>query len=209
MFDSVSLGGGMSTAAGFFGSGIRKDYQGAAAVAQKSAAQGTSQTDKAPAEQAVDRIKEIGFGKWVEELREQKLEEMRQEILTAMGLTEEDLGKMDPDARASIEEMIAQKIQERLAAGSVEVGKKAEGQSLNPEQAANASGAFSAEMGKMGQAANIAAVGPTAMTVLLQEQEKNSMNPTGKADKEAAGDDARRQPGILRDADGGNRPFYL
>ncbi|NMM44770.1 hypothetical protein HH303_09795 [Rhodospirillaceae bacterium KN72] len=206
MFDSVSMGGGMSTAAGFFGSGIRKDYQGAAATAQKS---GTSEASNTPAQEDVNRIKEIGFGKWVEELREKKLEEMRQEILAAMGLTEEDLGKMDPDARASIEEMIAQEIQERLAAGSVEVGKKASGQSLNPAQSANAAGAFSTDMGKMGQSANIAAVGPTAMTVLLQEQEKNSANATGKADPDEAGDDARRQPGILRDPDDSNTPFYL
>ena len=72
----------------------------------------------AAAAAGLESVKEKGFTGFFAELVEKRLAEMRGEILAEMGLTEEDLAGMDPEARAKVEKMIAQKIQERLAADS-------------------------------------------------------------------------------------------
>ncbi|MCP4672351.1 MAG: hypothetical protein GY857_13720 [Desulfobacula sp.] len=58
-------------------------------------------------------IKEKGLVSYIMELHEDKI---REEILASMGLTEKDLAKMSPEQRASIEKLIAEEIQKRLAA---------------------------------------------------------------------------------------------
>ncbi len=61
-------------------------------------------------------IKEKGLISYIMELREKKI---REEILTSMGLTEEDLAKMPPEQRATIEKLIAEETQKRLTAESL------------------------------------------------------------------------------------------
>lgn len=53
----------------------------------------TSTSDNEP-QSAYDRILEVGFSQYADELEAQKLKEMREEILAAMGLSEESLAKM-------------------------------------------------------------------------------------------------------------------
>lgn len=61
-------------------------------------------------------IKEKGLVTYMIEIQEKRL---REEILAAMGLTEEDLGKMPPEQRAAIEKIISEEIQKRMAAESM------------------------------------------------------------------------------------------
>lgn len=154
MMEALSLFG---QAAG--GTGLRP-YGGA----QKA---DPSKQDLAPNQAAVEEIKEIGFGRWYEELREKKIEEIRQEILASMGLTEEDLSAMSPDARAAIEQSISQKINETLAAQSVDSDTVARQGTDMPNALSPAAGGFTP-----GGAAGIGAtLGPASMTVLLDAQE--------------------------------------
>lgn len=64
----------------------------------------------------LDEINELGFGAYAEEIHAKKMEELREKIPAAMGLSEDDLSNMPPDQRQRIEKMIAQEIQKRLAA---------------------------------------------------------------------------------------------
>lgn len=64
----------------------------------------------------IDRIREAGgFQAFVANLEKEKIAEMRAKILESMGLSEEQLEDMTPEARAEIEDMIAREIQARLA----------------------------------------------------------------------------------------------
>ena len=83
------------------------------------------------AKQDVDFIRQNGLLAFIEENQKRKLEalkeELRAEILGNMGHTEESLGQIPADQRDLIEKMIAEKIQQRLAAetalnGSMQVG---------------------------------------------------------------------------------------
>lgn len=67
-------------------------------------------------ETAAERIAEVGFKQWLDELQARKREELRQRLLAEMGLTPEMLEAMDASARARIEAMVEQKIAERAAA---------------------------------------------------------------------------------------------
>jgi len=90
---------------------------GAAAAAQA----GTGQTNKAP-EQAgtqeeaslIERIRKLGFSAFVAQIEA----EMRAEILTRMGLTEESLAEMPAEQRAAIEDAVAEAIRLRMMAQS-------------------------------------------------------------------------------------------
>jgi len=73
---------------------------------------------KVDVQEDVDFIRENGFQAYAEQVRKEKLEEIRAEILEAMGLTEEDLSKMSNDQRRVVEDLIAQEIKQRLAAAS-------------------------------------------------------------------------------------------
>lgn len=64
----------------------------------------------------IEEIREKGFGTFIDELKEQKKEEMRAKILESMGLTEEALANMSPEQRAQIEKMVAQEILKRMTA---------------------------------------------------------------------------------------------
>ena len=64
----------------------------------------------------VETLKEEGFTGFFKRLEEEKLKELREEILREMGLTEEDLAKMEPERRAAVEKIIAQEICQRMMA---------------------------------------------------------------------------------------------
>ncbi|NQV84864.1 MAG: hypothetical protein HQ494_13715 [Rhodospirillales bacterium] len=66
--------------------------------------------------QTLEEIRDKGFGAYAEKVRAEKLAEMREKILTAMGLDEESLAKLSPEQRANIERAVSQQIQKRLAA---------------------------------------------------------------------------------------------
>ncbi len=72
-----------------------------------------------PSEDDVAVIREKGYVGYFEELRAKRIEELREEILASMGITEEDLAKMPPENRAAIEKMVFEEIQKRLAAEAV------------------------------------------------------------------------------------------
>ncbi|MBP5858186.1 hypothetical protein KAJ83_14295 [Marivibrio halodurans] len=65
---------------------------------------------------AAERIADVGFGQWLEEMQARKREELRERILAEMGLTPDKLAEMDGEARARIEALVEQKIAERAAA---------------------------------------------------------------------------------------------
>lgn len=71
---------------------------------------------------AIERIREIGMSAYAEEIKAQKIEEMKAELrkllLGEMGISENELAKMPPKQRASIEKIIEDEIQKRLAAMS-------------------------------------------------------------------------------------------
>jgi len=79
-----------------------------------------------PGQSAVDRIREIGMSAYAEEVKAQKIEDMKNDlrklILGEMGISEDELAKMAPKARANIEKIIEEEIQKRLAAISEQEG---------------------------------------------------------------------------------------
>lgn len=86
--------------------------------------------DEAPSpfQQDLAAIREKGFSAFVEDMQKQKMEELRKEILAAMGLTEEALKEMPADQRAAIEKIVAEEIRRRLSAQStVEDGTGTQG----------------------------------------------------------------------------------
>lgn len=66
----------------------------------------------------LEEIREKGLSKYAEELQEKKREELREKILQEMGLSEEALQKMSPEARAQIEKSINEEILKRMTAES-------------------------------------------------------------------------------------------
>lgn len=66
----------------------------------------------------MDFIRENGFAAYAKEVEKRKMEEMREEILARMGLSEEDLDKMPAEQRAAIEDLITQEIQRRMQANA-------------------------------------------------------------------------------------------
>jgi len=82
-----------------------------------------------PHKDDIDYIREHGMRAYAEEVHKQKLEELREKILEAMGLTEEALSDMPADQRLAIEKMISQEILKRVATNSViNGGPESEGQ---------------------------------------------------------------------------------
>lgn len=76
-------------------------------------------TDELAAPQTdLDFIREHGFAAYAEKVEEQKKEELREKILSRMGLTEEDLEEMPAEQRADIEKLIAEEIQRRMQANA-------------------------------------------------------------------------------------------
>lgn len=61
-------------------------------------------------------IRDNGFRAYAEEVEKRKMEELREQILQRMGLSEEDLEAMPAEQRAQIEDLISQEIQRRMQA---------------------------------------------------------------------------------------------
>lgn len=97
----------------------------AGAAASASGAAADAATSRNGAGSAAERIADVGFGQWLEEMQARKREELRERILAEMGLTPDKLAEMDGEARARIEALVEQKIAERAAAerGDDTVGK--------------------------------------------------------------------------------------
>lgn len=68
-------------------------------------------------------IRERGLRAYAEEIHKQKIEELREKLLEAMGLTEEDLANMPADQRMAIENAISREIQNRMAAKTITNGE--------------------------------------------------------------------------------------
>lgn len=64
----------------------------------------------------IERIREKGFSAFVQDLKEEKLEELRRKILESMGFSEEDLQNMSPEQRAQVEQIVANEIVKRMLA---------------------------------------------------------------------------------------------
>lgn len=71
---------------------------------------------KAEFRQTFKDILDQGFRAYAENIRVEKLEELREKILQAMGLSEGDLENMPASQRDQIERMVALEIQKRLTA---------------------------------------------------------------------------------------------
>lgn len=71
---------------------------------------------KAEFRQTFKDILDVGFRAYTDNIRAEKLEELREKILEAMGLTEGDLENMPASQRDQIERMVALEIQKRLTA---------------------------------------------------------------------------------------------
>ena len=83
-----------------------------------------------PNKEDIEYIREHGMRAYAEEVHKQKMEELREKILEAMGLTEEALSEMPADQRLAVEKMISQEIQKRMAANSLmNDGPESKGQS--------------------------------------------------------------------------------
>ena len=93
------------------GSGSFAEMMAASVEASKNDEPEAAQTD-------MDFIRENGFAAYAKEVEKRKMEEMREEILARMGLSEEDLDKMPAEQRAAIEDLIAQEIQRRMQANA-------------------------------------------------------------------------------------------
>ena len=75
-------------------------------------------------------ILDKGFGKYVSDMQQEKLEkEIREKILNALGLSEEDLAKLSPGQRAAIEETIQQTIAQEIQERAEQHAKENEGKS--------------------------------------------------------------------------------
>lgn len=88
----------------------------ASAAGKNKAAVDQEPAWKSEFRQTLSDIMETGFGDYARKIQEEKLEELRAKILESMGLTEQDLENMSPEQRDKIEKIVAQEIQERLAA---------------------------------------------------------------------------------------------
>ncbi len=64
----------------------------------------------------IDEMREKGFQAYVAEIQARKMEELREKILEAMGLSEEQLEEMPAEQRGQIETMVAEEIRRRMMA---------------------------------------------------------------------------------------------
>lgn len=112
-----------------------------------------------------------GFASYAKKIQEQKIEEMRKKILSAMGLSEDDLAKMSADQRNTIEKMINDEIRKRLAA---ETALKHRDNAANGDNSqGNDQTALTAELqASPGQSGTGAAL----LKVLQAQQEADSAN---------------------------------
>jgi len=104
----------------------------------------------------IERIKDIGFSAYAEEVKAKKIEELREKILEMMGLTEEDLENMPADQRKTVEDIIAREIEARMAVNNIINGSD-DADAAQPGSGQLAAQAVASESGKLsGGAAGLA-----------------------------------------------------
>ena len=79
----------------------------------------TSKSDKNQHSAEFNYIREHGFTAYVKEIEEQKIKELREQMLQSMGLDEEKLAAMPADERAAIEDAISKRIQQQLDVATI------------------------------------------------------------------------------------------
>jgi len=140
-----------------------------AARSEILAGQGSEKQD--PNKQEYEFIREHGLRAYAEEIHKKKMEELREKLLEAMGLSEEDLEEMPADQRLIIENMISREIQNRMAANAVINGDAEPGAAaVNPSATGNAG------PGNL-LAAQILAGDPGTMTGLIIEDAASDPKP--------------------------------
>jgi hypothetical protein len=82
-------------------------------------------------EDLIEKFREKGFKGLFKAIEEEKIKKLREEILSEMGFTEEELSELCPEQRAKIEKLVSEEIQRRMALGSMDDEKKKVQQ--NPE----------------------------------------------------------------------------
>lgn len=89
-------------------------------TASTGRADGASAKKEAPDTEpsVIDELREKGFQTYVNEIQERKKEELREKILQAMGLSEEQLSEMPSEQRSQIEDVIAEEIRRRMMAAA-------------------------------------------------------------------------------------------
>lgn len=104
--------------AGATGPSFASFLQTQSVTAQNASASTETAAGKTPGadEGDVGFLRQNGFQAYLERNHERKLEEMREQILSTMGLNEEALEALPEERREVIEKMIAQEIRNRLAA---------------------------------------------------------------------------------------------
>lgn len=134
----------------------RNAYAGAATslltAASNAGDAAVNKTDKDGNQTLISEIREKGFQTYAEEEKQRQIQKMREEILKAMGLTEEDLEKMPPEQRDQIEKIIAQEIKERMQAQGLLNGgsEKSDEELLKAKQMTDPVAGGSAISAKMG-----------------------------------------------------------
>lgn len=116
---------------------------------QTTAAARAEDADKNGPKSNYEKIVEVGFSQFVADIEAEKLKELREKILQAMGLNEESLAKMPAEQRGQIEKMIAEEIARRIQGGAVMNGAPNEDKIAPGQEASGANEARpSAAMGK-------------------------------------------------------------
>lgn len=147
----------------------------------------------------LDEIREKGFANYAKEVQDKKLEELRKKILGEMGLSEEDLAKMDGDKRAAVEKMVAEEMRKRLAALNSDNTDGVDGTKkiADTSVVAGTPAAQSAAAAQAGAAPNAVTGGSglgldTALLQVLQEvQEQTAATQQETADRQKLPGDSR------------------
>jgi len=173
----------------------------AAQAAQRKAASEAAQAETMAA------IREKGFSAYVEDLEKEKIEKIREKLLKALGLTEEGLEEMDPATRDTLESLISQEIQKRLAGASLMNAAGKDGHERTVQAALmtlqGGGGAFTGSTLPLGTSAvtgNPAEIlpdggGPLGQALLLTLQEVENKSGTAITDGKSSRDRGRGLPG--------------
>jgi len=151
---SASTLPGLTTGSGF-GAAVE--------AANRAAAKKQAQEDE------LAQIREKGFTAWVRDTQMEKLkEELRKRIMSEMGLTEDDLGKMGSVLRQTLESRIKDEVEKRLASSLA----SGDNTSSSDQTASNAND-------NQAQGSTVTKVAKAASTVLAaQEQTAATSSPT-------------------------------
>ena len=80
--------------------------------------------EKGKEETLIERILARGFSLFVDDIKQEKREEIREKLLRAMGLTEASLSELPPEQRQLIEGLIEEEIKRRMEAARLMNGGK-------------------------------------------------------------------------------------